>query len=386
MKVGDLILKSTMKSCLLIYIHSHRFQYYLSGVYFWESFRAQTVSLLLDCVANQVIPLFHYCSDCVNDGLCPHECCNLWLQNACNRKGIVPVDKPDTSGNHNLMLLADAASKELKINDHCDLEVTKQQKSKPGMPDSHHRSYIQKTLLSQTVSRGIFKERMGDIKKKALQLLQTWCDLTSAERKNLHRNVQYADNIINQGRESRQVKNAGSLPFMQLQGMSNYCGLCALNNLLGKETISIKHMNNIADDLWLRQIEQCGQPLTENLQCHRDINGFYSFHTIEEVLDCFGYSLDLLSANDALRTLLGSKSYSGVLEELVKRYGKSIRLLFVDLECEHYTVVHVENNVIWHFDSKQRTPKTLTTTEFISKLRNQYETTYALQQKKGSEV
>ena len=137
------------------------------------------------------------------------------------------------------------------------------------MPDSHHRSYIQKTLLSQTVSRGIFKERMGDIKKKALQLLQTWCDLTSAERKNLHRNVQYADNIINQGRESRQLKNAGSLPFMQLQGMSNYCGLCALNNLLGKETISIKHMNNIADDLWLRQIEQCGQPLTENLQCHR---------------------------------------------------------------------------------------------------------------------
>ena len=72
---------------LLAYIHSHRFQYYLSGVYLWESFRAQTVSLLLDCVANQVIPLFHYCSDCVNDGLCPHECCNLWLQNACNRKG-----------------------------------------------------------------------------------------------------------------------------------------------------------------------------------------------------------------------------------------------------------------------------------------------------------
>ena len=66
-------------------------------------------------------------------------------------------------------------------------------------------------------------------------------------------------------------------------------------------------MNNIADDLWLRQIEQWGQPLTEHLQVHRDINGFYSFHTIEEVLDCFGYSLNLLSSNDALRILLHSK-------------------------------------------------------------------------------
>lgn len=242
---------------------------------------------------------------------------------------------------------------------------------------------MERNLSSITTSRGLFTERMEEIRKKIVQSLHQWQNLTHVERNNLYNNVRYAVTVINRSTPSHQVRNAGTLPFMQLQGASNYCGLCALNNLLGKETVSVQRMNNIADDLWLRQIEQCGQSLTENMQCQRDVNGFYSFHTIEEILECFGHSLHLLAANEALQTMLCCKQISGesVLQELSRQYGIPIKLLFVDMESEHYTVAHVDRNTIWHFDSKQRTPVTLTTESLLIKLHHQYETTYCLQPK-----
>ena len=65
---------------------------------------------------------------------------------------------------------------------------------------------------------------MEDLKKKILYFLHVWCDLTPDERINLHKNVRYAVSIINQARESKKAKIAGTLPFMQFQGASNYCG------------------------------------------------------------------------------------------------------------------------------------------------------------------
>ena len=385
------------------YLQSNHFQYFLSGVYFWETFRAQTISLLLHCISNQAIPLFHYCSDCLDNEICSHLCCKLWLQNACNKVGpgmtSVSSGLPElsTSSSNNLLLLAAVASKQLEK---CHtksagetrtpayprkyskkLTLSKQHRTEKA--DKHHKDYIERNLASITMSRGLFTERMEELRKKILQSLHMWCNLTSVERNNLYSNVRYAVTIIHRQAPSYQVKNAGTLPFMQLQGNSNYCGLCALNNLLGKDILSVQRMNNVADDLWLRQIEQCGQCLTDSLQCHRDISGFYSFHTIEESLECFGHSLHLLSANEALRTMLRHKqsSVKSVLQELERQYGTPIKLLFVDRESEHYTAVHVGSNTIWHFDSKQRTPITLTMEAFVLKLQQQYETTYSLQPK-----
>ena len=56
---------------------------------------------------------------------------------------------------------------------------------------------------------------MEDLKKKILHFLHVWCDLTPDEWINLHKNVRYAVRTISQGRESKQVKIAGILPFMQ---------------------------------------------------------------------------------------------------------------------------------------------------------------------------
>ena len=112
---------------LLGYLQSNRFQCYLSGLYFWENFRAQTIPLLVTCVSRQAIPLFHYCSDCVNQGTCSHICCKLWLETACRNAGLQSLQpvQPYSEGTlHNsLMILADVATKELQMRQDANIEV-----------------------------------------------------------------------------------------------------------------------------------------------------------------------------------------------------------------------------------------------------------------------
>ena len=49
---------------------------------------------------------------------------------------------------------------------------------------------------------------------------------------------------------------------MQLQCEANYCRVCAYNNSVGKESISV---NDIADGMWLQQFENMGFVLTDNV-------------------------------------------------------------------------------------------------------------------------
>ena len=307
------------------------------------------------------------------------------------------VGDMSTSGCNNLMLLAYAASEELVRNQMEEVSETrksndpkmystkctrgKQKTSKAQQAEHHLKDNIERSLSSVTMSRGLFAGRMQELQTKILQPLHGWSNLTSEERNSFYGNVRYALTIINRRLPSNQVKLAGTVPFMQLQGASNYCGLCALNNLLGKEVVTIEQMNNIADDLWLRQLEQCEQSLTHTLQCHRDINGFYSFHTIEETLQCFGYSMHLLSATTALRPMLGHKqpSTQSVLHELAMQFEMPIKLLIGERDIAHYTAVHVDNNTIWYFDSKNKTPTSLTAEALVLKLQGNHETTYYLQ-------
>ena len=387
---------------LLAYLQLNRFQYHLSGVYLWEMFRAQTVS---HCTLDHIIPMFHYCCNCLDSGLCTHSCCRIWLQNVCKKVGLTCASSSHGSESespastfNNLTLLAAVASKELEREKTKLVKVAQKasyrsmslkklkldhssnkQSSKAEKDDIRHKLYIERNLPSLTVSRGRFTERMETLKGRTVHLLQEWVHLTPAERNNFYQNVRYAVTVINREAASHQIKTAGTLPFMQLQGASNYCGVCALNNLLGKDVISVRCMNEAADDLWLRQVDELGQPLTENLQCHRDINGFFSWHTMEAVLERFGHCLHLLSAHESLSAMLSCKQSSGVMQELARQYGIPLKLLILDRESEHYTVVHIDSNAIWYFDSKKRTPTTLTIEEFVTELQHVYEATYCVQ-------
>ena len=101
---------------------------------------------------------------------------------------------------------------------------------------------------------------MAILKEQVLYGLKIWTTLTRDQQMNFHKNTRYIIQVINQCiHRDRGIKAAGTLPFMQLQGETTYCGVCAFNNLVGKESISV---NDIADDMWLQQFENMG-----NSQC-----------------------------------------------------------------------------------------------------------------------
>ena len=71
--------------------------------------------LILQCVVAKTIPLFHYCSECVDEGQCSYHCCKLWLLHACNACGIDV--KPAMTGSIVPLLLAKVATEELYTED-----------------------------------------------------------------------------------------------------------------------------------------------------------------------------------------------------------------------------------------------------------------------------
>ena len=73
---------------LLHYLQSKRFQYFLSGIYWWDRFRSHTISLIINAVSKKTVPMFHYCSECLDEKPCTHPCCRLWLVHTCNECGI----------------------------------------------------------------------------------------------------------------------------------------------------------------------------------------------------------------------------------------------------------------------------------------------------------
>ena len=105
-----------------------------------------------------------------------------------------------------------------------------------------------------------------------------------------------------------QVHISHHKPWMQSQGQSNYCRLCAINNVYSDEKLTVEQLDNIADEFWLCQIEQFSLDLTDELQIQRDVNGFYSFEVLREVLECFGDQL--LNLNELVQKPLVPSGFS----------------------------------------------------------------------------
>ena len=70
----------------LAFLQQNHFHYFLSGIYWWDCFRYQSVHILTQCMMEKSIPVFHYCSECIDDGPCTHHCCKIWLIQACMKR------------------------------------------------------------------------------------------------------------------------------------------------------------------------------------------------------------------------------------------------------------------------------------------------------------
>ena len=85
---------------------------------FFENYAASyTIPLIINAISRKTVPMFHYCSECLDEKPCNHPCCKLWLINKCHQcsvnihslQGVTPPI-PDSG----LMLLAEVASKKLQ--------------------------------------------------------------------------------------------------------------------------------------------------------------------------------------------------------------------------------------------------------------------------------
>ena len=416
---------------LLAFLQEKRFHYFLSGIYWWECFRCQTVHIVMQSVLEKAIPLFHYCSECVDDGKCTHACCKLWLRQACVHRGI-DVQMPGSGNEDGLLLLATVATEENEKQHQCNASripskriskdattswplpqpqkdnmlkaskcasslklrktgfspVAKCSSSVP-LEDNEELKRLKRNLTFRKyvvqnlpmVQCGVFTSRVEKIVNQIGKCVSQWNTLDDDNKENLYLNTRYIIDTISMHKQTDAIKQVSSMPFMQNQGASHYCSVCALNNLVGKEITTAHEMNDVADNLWLNHFDYLGQSVTDNIQPHRDPNGFHTIDTMQQIAMKNGYCLWTLDKKIQSCKKLVPKSSPQLVHELLRCYKSPAKLLVHNKKVSHYAAINVYHRQnVWYFDSLKRQPITITADELMAILADKDTTTFSLKE------
>ena len=213
--------------------------------------------------------------------------------------------------------------------------------------------------------KGKFTERVFNIQPAISAAIDTWDNLEDNEKRSLFENVTYIKNVIG-SKPSHASQNQATIvsdkPFMQSQGFSGYCGLCALNNALQYSNLSITQMDDIADDLWLKQVESIGLSLCDDIQQTRSVSGYYSIQVLQHAARMFGYEVHHLD-HRLVAKLVALFSDSCLVEQLTKPFptGATRSFLLAHKSTSgHYTSLIVLSNSIWHLNSLRKKPQVVT--------------------------
>ena len=272
----------------------------------------------MQSVLEKAIPLFHYCSECVDDGKCTHACCKLWLRQACVDRGI-DVQMPGSGNEDGLLLLATVATEESEKQHQCNasrIPASAKMQQHPGhyhnlkktflrpkqkrhviacskcasslklrktgistvakcsssvpLEDNEElkrlkrnltfRKYVVRNLsMVQLIKCGMLTSRVEKIVNQIGKCVSQWNTLDDDNKENLYLNTRYIIDTISIHKQTDAIKQVSSMPFMQNEGASHYCSVCALNNLVGKEITTAHEMNDVADNLWLNHFDHLGQ-------------------------------------------------------------------------------------------------------------------------------
>ena len=171
---------------LLAFLQQNHFHYFLSGIYWWDCFRYQSVHFLTQCMMEKSIPLFHYCSECIDDGPCTHHCCNIWLIQACMKRGIdcehskMTITSVSSPYHDGLMLLATVATEKMNATQTCSKAAVSPKiinEIKPVRNQSSERSatklqtldsFLQHTHKAKQTENVSIKKPMSEGEKKKL--------------------------------------------------------------------------------------------------------------------------------------------------------------------------------------------------------------------------
>ena len=228
-----------------------------------------------------------------------------------------------------------------------------------------------------STQKGMFAERVQALLGTISSAIEIWDDLYDVEKISLHENVAYIIKVIGVAPSAavvNQLTIARERPFMQYQGSSSYCGVSAVNNALQCRATTVEKFNDIADNLWLVQIEQVELTIYDDLQKMRDIDGNYSVDVLKQASEDLGYemvNLDNIAVTKLSQPLDANTTLNQLRGLITHRGPKAI--IVADSRGEgipHYSTILFSNTAVWHLNSLRRRPKVVSNTWMMALLKD----------------
>lgn len=256
--------------------------------------------------------------------------------------------------------------------------------------DKGQNADAERLLLTHTDNRvDFFIEYVTDHKeeiKQGTQLtdadLDGLCDLfmaavkghsamTETELQNFNANVHYARNILFQTpavQRGKQVQVVETLygPHY-IQGPTNYCGLCCVNNALyflepdSFVETSINEIDSIADKLWVQMANNPALGVTCLIEVMRDLEGFYSIEVLTTLLEQKHVAVSRIDPR-TIHGLNAEETGLYIINNIQKDIG-FVCLILRPRREQHWVAITAQTDILLYRDSHFKSPRLLTLDE-----------------------
>ncbi|XP_076075834.1 uncharacterized protein LOC143046560 [Mytilus galloprovincialis] len=214
---------------------------------------------------------------------------------------------------------------------------------------------------------------LSTFEEKIRELTNIWDNLSDEERRAMSLNMDYVTNVLFKCPSERRLSEVASVfvggHFIQWQGNTNYCGLCAVNNIIGSTAdgifpVLIADMDHIADELWLNMAGDPLVPLTFLIPALRDREGFYSGEVIIKTIERRSYSTtrlqhDVLSATEDNEILENLMSFNEIKGLIIRKFNEA-----------HWISIPIIDSNFTLIDPKVKTMRTLSSSDVCQLVRS----------------
>ncbi|KAL3887374.1 hypothetical protein ACJMK2_027316, partial [Sinanodonta woodiana] len=218
-----------------------------------------------------------------------------------------------------------------------------------GIPDHNMHATLDSldSLLLQTnnINSDARDCRLQIVEDICRHALDSFSELSSENIQNLQHNLKYAQAILFRRAELNRY-------VIQLQGNTNYCGLCCINKALGPTEdanfpVSIEEMDLVADLLWIGMAQNPALGVITKLEELREKEGFYSMEVIEAVLQ--RHSTECVRIHASVIHALSPEEFISSIQSL----SSSIIFIIHPAHSEHWLTMKYDEADFILIDSKK---------------------------------
>lgn len=147
--------------------------------------------------------------------------------------------------------------------------------------------------------------------------------------------------------------------FFQSQGSSLLCGVCAINNSVGKEIVTVNDLDIVADKLFIKSIHEGEIDLTGPVVPTRSPLGDYFVEVLEVAAQ--QKDVEMIRIRDEFYHMKDRYFLSNLLEQsLHKEPGQQFTKLLIVKLHHYYMAMHIHKDYALLFDSLKAVPVKLT--------------------------